>query len=64
MKIHELLENASGGSTSSGSVASYASGLGGPLMPVIRRMPAGQSFFGPAGTAPVKIKKKTRKQHH
>jgi hypothetical protein len=56
MKIKELLaEYASAGGTASGSIASISGGTGGPLMPVIRRMPAGQSFFG----GPV-IKKKRK----
>lgn len=50
-----LTETASGGSSSSGSVASVAA----PLGAVIRRMPAGQSFFG--GPL-VKTRKKRRKQ--
>jgi hypothetical protein len=61
-KSADLRENSSSGSTSSGSIASVASGLGGPMMPVIRRMPAGQSFFGPAGTVAKKAKKKRSKQ--
>jgi hypothetical protein len=61
-KSADLREMSSAGSTSSGSIASVASGLGGPMMPVIRRMPAGQSFFGPAGTAPTKTKKKRSKR--
>jgi hypothetical protein len=62
MRIHEILnENGSSGGTTSGSIASVATGLGGPMMPVIRRMPAGQSFFGPAGTAPKKSRKKRNK---
>jgi len=64
LKLKPLLEFASGGSTSAGGIASYA-GAGGPMMPVIRRMPAGQSFFGPAGTAtPVKRKTKKKKAKH
>lgn len=54
MKISEILtknddileEYASGGSTGAGSIATVSSGLGGPMADVIRRMPAGQSFFG------------------
>jgi hypothetical protein len=61
MKIKELLEYASAGASSAGGMASVSSGLGGPMMPIIRRMPAGQSFFGPA-TGP-KIKKKKRPKH-
>lgn len=49
MKIRELFEFSSAGVTSAGSIASIPN-AGGPMMPVIRRMPAGQSFFGPAGT--------------
>jgi len=60
MKIKELLEYASGGSTSSGSIASIP-GAGGPLMPMIRRMPVGQSFFGPVGTLPPEKPKKRKK---
>jgi hypothetical protein len=57
-----LLEFASGGGTGAGAIASYAKGMGGPMMDVIRRMPAGQSFFGPAGTAaPKKPRKKLKK---
>jgi len=59
-KINALMEYASGGSTSAGSIASIP-GAGGPLMPVIRRMPAGQSFFGPAGTLPPKSKTKKKR---
>jgi len=59
-KIRALMEYASGGSTSAGSIASIP-GAGGPLMPMIRRMPAGQSFFGPAGTLPPE-KPKSRKK--
>ena len=59
-QIRALLEYASGGSTSAGSIASIP-GAGGPLMPMIRRMPAGQSFFGPAGTLPPE-KPKSRKK--
>jgi len=60
-KVILIAEYASGGSTSAGSVASLP-GAGGPLMPMIRRMPAGQSFFGPAGTLPPKKSKITKKQ--
>jgi hypothetical protein len=55
------MEYASGGGTSAGSIASVA-GAGGPMMPVIQRMPAGQSFFGPAGTLPIKDPKTKKKR--
>jgi hypothetical protein len=32
------------------------------MMPIIRRMPAGQSFFGPAGTAPQAKQKRVKKK--
>lgn len=66
MKIRELLEYASGGSTGSGSVAGVASGVGGPMMPVIRRMAPGQSFFAPAEfqQEPAKKLRKPRKKRH
>jgi hypothetical protein len=58
MKIREILsEYASSGASSAGAIASTATGLGGPMMPIIRRMPAGQSFFG----MPVAAKKTRRK---
>ena len=63
-KINSLIESTSG-STTAGFIASIP-GAGGPLMPMIRRMPAGQSFFGPAGTLPPakpKTKKKKTKTH-
>ena len=60
-RINTLMEYASGGGTSAGSIASVA-GAGGPMMPVIRRMPAGQSFFGPAGTLPIKDPKTKKKR--
>jgi len=60
IKIKALLEYASGGSTSAGNIGSIP-GTGGPMMPVIRRMPAGQSFFGPAGTLPAEQNQKRRK---
>ena len=54
-----LLEYASGGSTSAGNIASIPN-AGGAMMPVIKRMPAGQSFFGPAMGAVKKPKKKAK----
>jgi hypothetical protein len=56
-----LFEYASGGSTSSGNVASIAN-PGGAMMPVIRRMPAGQSFFAPQHAGTKKPKKRTKKK--
>jgi hypothetical protein len=62
----DVLESASSGSTGSGSIATVASGLGGPMADVIRRMPAGQSFFGGGvpqePQEPQKKKKKKAKQ--
>ena len=60
--IGDVSESASGGGTGAGSVASLAGGIGGPMLKTIRRMPAGQSFFGPAGTTPVKSIKKNKKR--
>lgn len=69
MKILEIIsknnssieETASSGSTSSGSIASTTSpGFGGPMMPVIKRMEPGQSFFAPAEYQ--KKQKKKKKQ--
>lgn len=54
----KLSENASGGGTSAGSIASIPNGGGGPMLGMIKRMPAGQSFFGQAGTVSPKPKKK------
>lgn len=59
-KLRPLMEFASGGATSAGGIASIPN-AGGPMMPIIRRMPAGQSFFGPAGTAPQPKQKKHKK---
>lgn len=56
-----LLEFASGGSTSAGNVASVAN-PGGAMMPMIRRMPAGQSFFGAQHAGTKKPKKKAKKR--
>jgi len=57
MKIRDLLqENGTSGGTTSGSIASIPN-AGGPMMPVIKRMPPGQSFFGPI---PTKRKNKPR----
>ena len=62
LKYLSLKENASGGATSSGSVASVAN-PGGPMMPAIKRMPAGQSFFAPYQPAkPKRSKKKAKKR--
>ena len=62
MRIREILETTSSATTSTASVAAVPGGIGGPMMPVIRRMPAGQSFFGPAAGAPAKPKKKRTKR--
>lgn len=59
MKIKDLLETASIGASSSGSIASVATPLGGPMSDVIRRIPPGQSFF--RTELPQKPKKKRRK---
>ena len=56
-----LFEYASGGTTSAGNVASIAN-PGGAMMPMIRRMPAGQSFFGAAHAGTKKPKKKAKKR--
>jgi hypothetical protein len=62
MKKQGLKENASGGATSSGSVASIAN-PGGPMMPMIKRMPPGQSFFAPYQVSkPKRSKKKAKKR--
>lgn len=55
-KIILLNEYASGGSTSAGNIASVPNAGN---MPLIRRMPAGQSFFAPQ---PVKKRRKKRKK--
>jgi len=47
MKIKDLLETSSGGSTGAGSIASVSTPLGGPMAKVLKRMPPGQSFFAP-----------------
>ena len=60
-KLQPLFEFASGGATSAGGIASLPN-AGGPMMPIIRRMPAGQSFFGPAGTAPQAKQKRVKKK--
>ena len=60
-KLKPLMEFASGGATSAGGIASLPN-AGGPMMPIIRRMPAGQSFFGPAGTAPQAKQKRVKKK--
>lgn len=60
MKIKELLETTSGGSTGAGSIASISSPLGGPMAAVIKRMPPGQSFFAPQ--VPTKKPKKKAKR--
>lgn len=64
MKICELLEYASCGGTSSGSIATSTSGVGGPMMPIIKRMPVGQSFFGPAVGKSIDNKQKKRKKRY
>lgn len=56
-----LFEYASGGGTSAGNVASIAN-PGGAMMPTIRRMPAGQSFFAPQHAGTKKPKKRTKKK--
>lgn len=55
-----LFEYASSGSTSAGNVASVAN-PGGAMMSMIRRMPAGQSFFAPQDAGTKKAKKKRKK---
>ena len=60
MKIKELLETSSGGSTGAGSIASVSTPLGGPMAAVIKRMPKGQSFFAPQVVPPKKPKKKAK----
>ena len=63
MKIKELLETSSSGSTGSGSIASVASPLGGAYAPVVRRMAAhGQSFFAPIAQDDTKKRKKKLKR--
>ena len=62
MKIREILETASSGASSSGSIASVAAPLGGPMAAVIKRMPPGQSFFGQQPVVVHKTKKKRPKQ--
>jgi hypothetical protein len=58
-----ILEFVTIGGISAGAVANSISPIGGgPLMPVIRRMPRGQSFFGPAMGEPKKSRKKLRKK--
>ena len=56
-----ILEFATGGSSSAAGISSVSTSIGGPMMPVIRRMPRGQSFFGPAMGEPKKSRKKSRK---
>jgi hypothetical protein len=58
MKILDLLiENGTSGGTGSGSIANLPN-AGGPMMPMIRRMPPGQSFFAPLhDRKPRKIRK-------
>lgn len=58
MKIKDLLETASAGASSSGSIASVATPLGGEMASVIKRMPPGQSFFAPAIDQKPKKKRK------
>lgn len=54
MRIQEILEeNGTAGGTTSGAIASIAN-PGGPMMPMIRRMPPGQSFFAPMAAKPKK----------
>lgn len=60
MKIKDILESSSGGSTSSGSIASLP-GAGGPMMPIISRMKPGESFFAPAQYQKKEKKKKSSK---
>lgn len=59
MRIRDLLEYSTGGSTSSGSIATSVVPLGKPH--IIKRMPKGQSFFGMPETLPTKPKKKRPK---
>jgi hypothetical protein len=60
MKISDILrENASAGSTASGSIASVP-GAGGPMMAAIRRMLPGQSFFAPVETTSTNKSSKKR----
>lgn len=66
MKIKELLEYASGGSTSAGGIASVASPIGAaPYNKVIKRMQDDGDYLlgGPAvvGRNPVSPKKKQKK---
>lgn len=62
IKRFSLKETASGGASSAGNVASIAN-PGGPMMPLIKRMPPGQSFFAPYTVSkPKRSKKKAKKR--
>jgi len=61
VKAQNIKETASGGATSAGSVASVAN-PGGPMMPMIKRMPPGQSFFAPYSMPKSKKPKKKAKK--
>jgi hypothetical protein len=63
-KILSIEEYATGGATSSGNIANYVGGIGGPMLGTIRRMPPGQSFFGPAGTTKSTMVSKKKKKTH
>jgi hypothetical protein len=54
LKLREIMETASGGATSAGSIASIAAPVGG----IIRRMPSDPNLFGYT-----KKTKKKRKKH-
>lgn len=58
-KTVTLIEYASGGGTSSGNIASVPNA---GMMPLIKRMPPGQSFFAPQQPQPQKKRKKKHKK--
>lgn len=62
MKIKDLLqENGTSGGTTSGSIASIPN-AGGPMMPMIRRMPPGQSFFSPPVQTKIQNKQRIKRK--
>lgn len=64
MRIREILEeNGTSGGTTSGSIASLPN-AGGPMMPTIRRMPPGQSFFAPVAAKRKNESRIRRKKTH
>lgn len=57
MKLLKVLETATGGATTSGSIASLPNAMGG----VIKRMPSEPNLFGYVPPRPRRLRKKSKK---